>query len=76
MTTIALRQQATTDANHTIHITIPPEMGNEVEVFIFPQGRVQMHMPLENLAMAKLMDESGFAKNVLNSTEEDCWNDL
>jgi len=30
----------------------------------------------ESLAMARLMDESGFAKNVLNSSEEDCWNDL
>jgi hypothetical protein len=26
--------------------------------------------------MAKLMDESGFAKNILASAEEDCWNDL
>lgn len=76
MTTIALRQQLTADANHTIHVTLPPEMGNEVEVFIFPRGSVQQQMPLESLAMAKLMDESGFAKNVLNSPEEDCWNDL
>ena len=26
--------------------------------------------------MAQLMDESGFATNILNSSEEDCWNDL
>ena len=76
MTTIALRQQLTADANHTIHVALPPEMGNEVEVFVFPRGAVKKDIPLESLAMASLMDESGFAKNVLNSPEEDCWNDL
>jgi hypothetical protein len=30
----------------------------------------------ESMFMAQLIDESGFAKNILNSPEEDCWNDL
>ena len=76
MTDLVPRQQLTADANHTIHVALPPEMGDEVEIFVFPCGVVQAPMSLVSLALAKRMDESGFAKNVLNSPEEDCWNDL
>jgi hypothetical protein len=71
-----LRKQLTADANHTIHFVLPPEMGNEVDVLIFPRLSTKQAAQQESLAMAQLMDESGFAKNVLNSIEEDCWNDL
>lgn len=70
------RQQLKADANHTIHLVLPPEMGDEVEVIVFPRTSSKEGMPQESLAMARLMDESGFAKNVLNNPEEDCWNDL
>lgn len=71
-----LRKQLTADANHTIHLVLPPEMGDEVEIIVFPRSSSQLAVQQENLAMAQLMDESGFAKNILNSEEEDCWNDL
>lgn len=71
-----LRKQLTADANHTIHIVLPAEMGDEVEVVIFPRSASKAAALEESSAMAKLMDESGFAKNILNSSEEDCWNDL
>ncbi|MDD2660721.1 MAG: hypothetical protein PHY54_13765 [Methylococcales bacterium] len=71
-----LRKQLTADANHTIHIVLPAEMGDEVEVVVFPRSSSKLSAQQESLAMAKLMDESGFAKNILNSVEEDCWNDL
>ncbi|NOU00930.1 MAG: hypothetical protein HOO95_05070 [Gallionella sp.] len=71
-----LRKQLTADANHTIHFVLPPEMGNEVDVLIFPRLSTKQAAQQESLAMSQLMDESGFAKNVLNSAEEDCWNDL
>jgi hypothetical protein len=71
-----LRKQMTADANHTIHIVLPVEMGDEVEVLVFPISSSKLATQQESLAMAKLMDESGFAKNILASTEEDCWNDL
>ena len=51
------------DKNNQMHINIPADMGEEVEVIIFPSA-------------ARIMDKSGFAKNILNSAEEDCWNDL
>ena len=71
-----LRKQLTADASHTIHLVLPPEMGDEVEVIVFPRSSSQLAMQQESLAMALLMDGSGFAKNILNSAEEDCWNDL
>ena len=71
-----LRKQLTADANHTIHIVLPAEMGDEVEVVVFPRSSSKLAAQQESSAMARLMDESGFAKNILNSTEEDCLNDL
>lgn len=71
-----LRKQLTADASHTIHLVLPPEMGDEVEVVVFPRSSSKAAARQEGLAMAQLMDESGFAKNILNSAEEDCWNDL
>lgn len=71
-----LRQQLTADASHTIHLVLPPDMGDEVEVIVFARSPSKLAAQQESLAMAQLMDESGFAKNVLDNPEEDCWNDL
>jgi hypothetical protein len=71
-----LRQQLKADASHMIHLTLPPEMSEEVEVIVFSRQSSKLFGQFDSLAMAKLMDESGFAKNVLSSAEEDCWNDL
>lgn len=71
-----LRKQLTADASHTIHLVLPPEMGDEVEVIVFPRSSSELAMQQESMAMARLVDESGFARNILGSAEEDCWNDL
>ncbi|MDP1592702.1 MAG: hypothetical protein Q8L80_00445 [Gallionella sp.] len=71
-----LRKHLTADENHTIHLVLPAEMGNEVDVIVFPRASAKTTAQQESMAMAQLMDESGFAKNILNSVEEDCWNDL
>ena len=71
-----LRRQLTADANHAIHLVLPPEMGDDVEVIVFPRSLLKEAAQQESLAMARMMDETGFAKNILNSVEEDCWNDL
>jgi hypothetical protein len=70
------RKHLTADASHTIHLVLPPEMGDDVEVIVFPRSSSKVAAQQESQAMAQLMDESGFAKNILNSAEEDCWNDL
>ncbi|NOT14839.1 MAG: hypothetical protein HOP21_04520 [Methylotenera sp.] len=71
-----LRKHLTADASHTIHLVLPLEMGNEVDVIVIPRSHSSLADKQESLAMAQLMDESGFARNILNSVEEDCWNDL
>jgi hypothetical protein len=71
-----LRKQLTADASHTIHIVLPPEMGDEVDIIVFSRSSSKLAAQQESLAMSKMMDESGFSKNILNSAEEDCWNDL
>jgi hypothetical protein len=70
------RKHLTADASHTIHLVLPSEMGDDVEVIVFPRSSSKVAAQQESQAMAQLMDESGFAKNILNSAEEDCWNDL
>jgi hypothetical protein len=76
MSTIALRQFVTADASQIIHIKLPPEISGRVEVIILPVSDKPALIPDESLAQAKLMDESGFSRSVLNDPEEDCWNDL
>lgn len=43
--TAVLRQTLRTDANHTIHLVLPAEMGDQVEVIVFP-ARSQKNTPL------------------------------
>ena len=76
MNTNAYYQQLRTDSSHTIHLVIPKELGSEVEVFVFSRGAEKQEMPPGSFAMASLMDETGFVKNILNSPIEECWNDL
>ena len=71
-----LRQQLTADASHTIHLVLPSEMGDEVEVIVIPLSSSKLAAQQESMTMAGLMDESGFSRNILDSAEEDCWNDL
>lgn len=71
-----LRRQLTADASHTIHLVLPPEMGDEVEIIVFPRSSSKDAALQASLTVARLMDETGFAKNILDSAEEDCWNDL
>jgi hypothetical protein len=33
-------------------------------------------IPPESMAMMKITDETAFVQDVINSKEEDCWNDL
>ncbi len=76
MNIIALRQFVTADANHTIHIQLPPEIPDQVEVIVLPVSTLKTNISEEGLMRAKLTDESGFVNSVLNNPEEDCWNDL
>jgi len=76
MKSIVIRQRLTADANHSIHITLPPEMGDEVEIIILPSGAEKTALSEASLDVVQLTDESGFARNVFASAEQDCWNAL
>jgi hypothetical protein len=70
------RQQIKADADHMIHVHLPPDMGDDVEVIVFSRQAPKSATPQTSQEMAQLFDETGFANKVLNSLEEDCWNDL
>lgn len=76
MRTTILRQFATADASRTIHIQLPAGLAGDVEVIVLPAPEGHTGIPVEKLVSADLTDESGFAKDILASPEEDCWNDL
>lgn len=74
------RQTLIADTNHSIHLTLPPEMGNEVEVIVrdlaAPQTAQSAPLPPESMAVSAAVDQSGFVQDVLGSAEEECWNEL
>ena len=69
-----LRLHLKADANRMIQIEIPEHFGDLVDLLIFPSGTSPAAS--ESLAGMKLPEETAFARDVLNSQEEECWNDL
>lgn len=70
-----LKDTLIVDKQHQVHINIPAEMGDKVDIIVFSSKAVEEERQ-DSINMACIFDESGFAKNILNSKEEDCWNDL
>lgn len=69
-----LRQHLKADENGIIHIEIPPHMGDDFDILIFPSGKSAALT--ESQLLIKLFEETAFARDILNSPEEECWNDL
>jgi hypothetical protein len=69
-----LRQHLKVDANRMIQIEIPPHLGDVVDVLLLPSGTD--HASAASLAEMRLFEETAFARDVLSSQEEECWNDL
>ncbi len=69
-----LRQHIKADQNRMIHIQLPEDMANDVDILIVPSNKEQL--PKDSLVMAKLFEETAFARNVLDNPDEDCWNEL
>lgn len=76
MPTTILRHRLKADANRTIQLTLPPELGDEVEVLILSVSDASSSLSPEKLALARMTDETGFVQAVLASEEEECWNEL
>jgi len=73
-----LRETVKADKNHFLHIQLPKNFPDEVEVLILPlkPKSKPTQIPPESMAMMKITDETAFVQDVINSKEEDCWNDL
>ncbi len=78
-----LREIVRADEKHFLHIELPEGFADEVEVLILPLKRmgkqeqtVDNIISSESMDVMRLTDETGFVREVINSTEEDCWNDL
>jgi len=56
-----------------IIIDVPEYSGNKVEVIIFKKDELNFDT---ELALTKLQEATGFARNVLNDPKEDVWNEL
>jgi len=71
-----LIEEMQVDDRHQLHITVPADMGQHFKVIVLPVVTVQNPGFQDSQVMARLMDESGFSRTVLNSPEEDVWNEL
>lgn len=56
-----------------LHVRAPQGMGNRFEVIVMP---IEGEMKEESVHSMRLQEESGFAKNVLASADEDVWNEI
>lgn len=43
---------------------------------VLSKSQEENRIPPESMAMMKIIDETAFVQDVINSKEEDCWNDL
>lgn len=69
----------TPDINRHIHIEVPIDFGNNVEVILISENAKEttpMVASPESLAMIRLIEETSFVKDVVGSAEEDCWNGI
>jgi hypothetical protein len=69
-----VRETLKVDEDHMLHIELPEDFSDEVEVIIMPLS--PQRVPQESKAMMRLQEESAFAQEVLGSSDEDVWNEL
>jgi hypothetical protein len=74
----AITRIATVDEKGYIHLQLEKPAGIKVRIIIedldaYPN---QAATPAESIALARMQEQTGFAKHVLGSAAEDVWNDL
>lgn len=74
----AITRIETVDERGYIHLQLEKLAGVKVRVIIedLDTRPNQAATPAESLALAKMQEQTGFAKHVLGSAAEDAWNDL
>jgi len=66
----ALRLIQRVDPSGTLHVQIPPEFGDMVELIILPSGSETA------MNYAFLQQKGGFVREVLGDSGEDVWNEI
>jgi len=68
----------TVDERGYIHLQLEKPAGVKVRIIIedLDTRPNQAATPAESIALARMQEQTGFAKNVLGSAAEDVWNDL
>lgn len=68
----------TVDERGYIHLQLERPAGVKVRIIIeeLDTPPNQAATPAESLALARMQEQTGFAKHVLGSSAEDVWNDL
>jgi hypothetical protein len=74
----AITRIETVDDKGYIHLQLEKPAGVKVRIIIedIDMDPDQTATPAESMALAKMQEQTGFAKHVLGSAAEDVWNDL
>jgi hypothetical protein len=74
----AITRIETVDEGGYIHLQLEKPAGVKVRIIIedLDTHPNQATTPAESLALARMQEQTGFAKHVLGAAEEDAWNDL
>jgi hypothetical protein len=73
----AITRIETVDDSGFIHLQLEKQAGAKVRIIIEDiDTRNQAEASAESIALAKMQEQTGFAKYVLGSAAEDVWNDL
>ena len=74
----AITRIETVDEKGYIHLQLEKAAGVKVRIIIedMDSNSSQALIPSENLALARMQEQTGFVKNVIGSPAEDAWNDL
>jgi len=67
---------ADTSGEINISVKIPDGKNKKFEVIILPVEDNILYQESVSIGMMKLQQESGFAKTIIGSPDEDIWNDL
>ena len=74
----AITRIETVDESGYIHLQLEQLAGVKVRIIIenFETCPDRTALPAESLALAKMQEQTGFAKHILGSAAEDVWNDV
>lgn len=68
-----LRKTCNVTGDRKIIVNVPEDFGNKVDIIILKSGDKDFRSSIE---LSKLQENTGFARDILGSPEEDVWNEI